>query len=216
VCDDGDPCTNQICSVPDGGCIETINDCTLCEVSPGVPVDCGTSNDKCDIIFCDLATGLCETDTVECDDNNPCTNDDCDPSTGTCVYVPISCPAIACSTVTCNPSTGQCDYVDVNCDDNSVCTTDSCNSGTGECEYVTVTCNDDDVCTTDTCDPVDGCQFTHVDGNNGADYCDDLSVCTLDYCDPNDGCINELHFAMTDYIVHLISVILFLVAISFL
>jgi hypothetical protein len=69
---------------------------------------------------------------VICNDNNPCTNDFCSPSTG-CAYSPYSC------------------------DDSNACTDDAC-LGHDACQHTTHDCNDGDSCTTDSCDPVLGCQ----------------------------------------------------------
>ena len=89
-----------------------------------------------------------------CDDNNPCTNDICDPATG-------------CSnTFTTDP-----------CDDGNACTTDDvCGSGT--CAGTPVDCDDANPCTTDVCDPVNACGNT-----NNTDMCDDEDGCTTgDIC----------------------------------
>jgi hypothetical protein len=87
----------------------------------------------------------------DCDDNNPCTDDSCDPSLG-CVH--------ASNTVACN--------------DGSVCTSgDVCGGGT--CSGVAINCDDGNVCTFDFCDPASGC--FHADNNA---TCDDGNACTRD------------------------------------
>src|SRR5262249_26781120 len=50
----------------------------------------------------------------------------------------------ACTTDTCNTTTGNCESsAPKNCDDNNVCTDDSCNTTTGQCEHVP---NDNPAC----------------------------------------------------------------------
>ena len=123
--------------------------------------------------------------TLNCDDNNPCTDDYCDPQLG-CQHAPNN----------------------ADCDDNNACTTlDVCNNGT--CGGTPVNCNDFNPCTTDTCVPASGCTFTAntnpcSDGNactagdtcsNGvcnpgtAVVCNDNNVCTTDSCNPASGCV---------------------------
>src|SRR5262249_34275407 len=70
TCDDGNLCTNSICS--NGDCV------TESEVS------CDDNN-KCTIDTCDPQTGCVHTPKV-CNDNNGCTTDTCDPKTGECVF----------------------------------------------------------------------------------------------------------------------------------
>jgi hypothetical protein len=75
---------------------------------------------------------------LNCDDDNACTADSCDPATG-CVHTPISC------------------------DDGNVCTTDSCDPATG-CVHTPISCDAGDVCTADSCDPASGCVHTPIPG----------------------------------------------------
>ena len=123
---------------------------------------------------------------LDCNDNNPCTDDSCDPATG-CVHTDNTSP----------------------CNDGNACTTnDTC--GGGSCHGgAPPVCDDGNVCTTDTCDPATGCVFTNNtnpcnDGNacttndtcgggtcNGGPppVCDDGNVCTTDTCAPATGCV---------------------------
>jgi uncharacterized repeat protein (TIGR03803 family) len=153
------------------------------------------TTDTCAVAQCD----------VDCNDENPCTDDSCDPETG-CVH--------SNNTATCNdgnPCTsgdvcagGMCG-TPVDCNDNNDCTDDSCNPATGECVHGinTNSCDDFNACTqTDICqagvctgtDPVicpapDQCHLlgvcdagTGVCSNpvkaNGAS-CDDGDECTV-------------------------------------
>ncbi len=91
---------------------------------------------------------------VDCDDDNPCTDDSCDPQSG-------------CQHVNNNNS----------CDDGNLCTMlDVCSAGS--CGGTVVVCDDSNFCTTDVCNPALGCTFT-----NNTLACDDGNVCTTgDVC----------------------------------
>ncbi len=143
---------------------------------------------------------------VVCDDNNPCTTDTCDPTTG-CVYTNNT--AVCDDNNACTSgdvcSGGTCQGTAINCDDNNACTTDSCNTATG-CVNTNNTnaCNDNNNCTTgDTCaggvcvgtavicssnqfcDPADGtCKACTSDSQ-----CNDNNVCTTDTC-VSGACVN--------------------------
>jgi N-acetylneuraminic acid mutarotase len=135
-----------------------------------------------------------------CDDNNPCTDDSCNPTTGcvhtintnlcsdgnactsgdrcsggTCHGTPILCnDNNACTTDSCNPATG-CAYVNNtnSCSDGDACTTgDTCSGGTCRAGAPLV-CNDNNACTTDTCNPATGCVYT-----NNTNSCSDGNACT--------------------------------------
>jgi hypothetical protein len=157
------------------------------------------------------------TPVVPCVDNNPCTNDVCNPalqSTNACSFPPIVCvDNNLCTADSCNPATGACTFTpNVVCNDNNPCTTEACNPATGQCVPSTViVCDDQNLCTTDTCNPATGtCVFTTTvtcNDNNpctneqcnpatgqcvitpGVD-CDDRDPCTDDRCDPIAGCVN--------------------------
>jgi len=96
---------------------------------------------------CDPEEGCQDGPDPDCDDDNACTTDSCDPeienddgTSGACVYTPI------------DPE---------KCNDENECTEDSCDPKTGDCVHeprceVDSDCEDDgDGCTTDTC--VEGC-----------------------------------------------------------
>ena len=94
-CDDGDPCTDS------GKC-----DAEVCQ--PGSPIVC-TPSDLCHGAgVCDPASGFCSNPPLDCDDDNECTVDSCDPAKG-CVYAPKG----------------------VSCDDGNPCTTDKCDPAGG-------------------------------------------------------------------------------------
>ena len=148
-------------------------------------LDCN-DNDFCTVDACDPMTGCFHPPNV-CDDNNPCTDDACTSQNG-CVYTNNNAPCEdmnnLCTTGdTC--SGGLCLFgTPIDCDDNNVCTTDSCDPRFG-CGYANNTnfCNDGDACTIeDMC--VNGtCQ------PGLAVVCNDNNACTTDTCIPPQGCV---------------------------
>jgi hypothetical protein len=174
VCDDGDVCTDDSCN-PQLGCQHEAN---------AAPCDDGNAcsiGDKC-------ANGSCFGGLpLECDDDNICTDDQCEPETG-CVH-----PA---NTSVCNDSdlctvgeycsAGGCgNGIPVECDDGNPCTDDTCLPLAG-CIHTpnSAPCNDGDVCTEN-----DGCDAgTCVAGD--AINCDDSNVCTADSCASGLGCVH--------------------------
>jgi hypothetical protein len=162
-----------------GQCYPYTVACPACQLVTGQVcfMECD-DNDACTIDTCDPATGCVHTQ-IDCNDNNACTTDTCDSVDG-CVNTQIDCDdQNACTTDTCDPVTG-CEYTDIVCNDNDACTTDTCDPVNG-CEYTDIVCNDNDACTTDTCDPVNGCEYTDI-------VCNDNDACTTDTCDPVTGC----------------------------
>ena len=142
VCDDGNPCTEDACGAEG------------CEYAPVTGAPCDDGN------VCTL-TDLCEggacsgADPEDCDDEDICTTDYCDPGQG-CVHILNTAP----------------------CDDGDVCTLgDACHLG--QClGAATLLCEDSNACTQDSCDPDVGCQFTPIQG-----LCDDGIFCTIgDHC----------------------------------
>ncbi|GMV43166.1 MAG: hypothetical protein AMXMBFR64_48820 [Myxococcales bacterium] len=172
VCNDNNVCTTDSCDVATG-----------CKFSAVTGTDCDDGNacttpDKCQ-------SGTCVGTAVNCNDNNPCTNDSCNAATGLCQNTPVSgsCnDGNACTTSdTC--TSGVCQGTAVTCNDNKVCTTDSCNPATG-CVFTPLTgqgCNDGQNCTiNDACDASGNCAGTPKD-------CDDGNVCTTDTCNSTNG-----------------------------
>ena len=72
-CDDGNPCTTDLCGGP-GGCTH-VNNTNRCDDGNAC-----TAGDVC-------SNGVCTGATYSCDDGNVCTTDSCDGSGG-CNYVP--------------------------------------------------------------------------------------------------------------------------------
>jgi len=78
-CDDGNLCTYN----------DTINaDCDCV----GIPIDCAPywNGNECTPISCNPATGDCVHTVLDCDDQDPCTIDDCDPVAG-CIHTQKDC-----------------------------------------------------------------------------------------------------------------------------
>jgi hypothetical protein len=76
VCDDGDACTTDQCSIATGSCVFT-------------PISCN-DGDACTTDTCDPELG-CRADPVDCDDGDPCKADGCGSAVG-CFHTPIECP----------------------------------------------------------------------------------------------------------------------------
>ena len=178
TCDDGDACT-QSDSCFNGTC--TGSDDVVC-----------AAQDQChDAGVCDSATGMCsnpaKADGTGCSDSDACTlTDVC--NAGVCVPgLPKDCDDDElCTTDSCNPATGQCVSTDVadgtSCDDNDLCTvSDTCLGGA--CVSGTPKdCDDSEYCTIDTCTAATG-TCNHAPRTDGV-VCDDGDdVCTL-----NDAC----------------------------
>ncbi len=177
---DADPCTDDVCL--SGACV-AVASASVCKVGGTcVPAGGNASGNPCLVckpqvstvswtalhnVACldgDLCTvfdtcvqGKCVGESTNCQDNNPCTSDACDPKQG-CVFEPVSAP----------------------CTDGDACTVDDiCFSGL--CKGLALTaldCTDNNPCTTDTCLPISGC--SHKPHN---EPCDDGDACTkADFC----------------------------------
>ncbi|MBI5531669.1 MAG: hypothetical protein HY898_03065 [Deltaproteobacteria bacterium] len=184
-CDDDNGCTNDSCqNRPMQGfvCVHTnrptgahCNDQSAC-----------TSTDRC------TSEGLCAGNPVSCDDDDPCTTDSCEPSSG-CHH------ANAPSSTACdddNPCTtndhcnghGRCiSGGPTDCDDGNDCTVDNCVRRLG-CTHRPrnnhAACDDQNACTQgDRCDGAGQCAAGHPI------ICDDGNPCTVDSCDPATGCV---------------------------
>jgi len=104
VCDDGNDCTDDNCLGPDG--------CENTALSEGECLD----DDPCTVAdHCD--EGVCVGNPVMCDDDNPCTDDECD-GAGGCVFVDNTseCDDGNPCTVADKCSDGECSGVEVSCD----------------------------------------------------------------------------------------------------
>ncbi len=244
-CGAGLPCPEgQECM--EGACIGVTPDVTPeVEIDTGPPPEC-TSNADCLSGKCNVTAGTCYdpncVDESDCEDNNVCTIDQCDPTEG-CWWENISgdpCEDGSACTLGDACADGLCEPgAKIDCNDNNDCTSDFCDPATG-CEYTEsvapcddgnpctvgdvcnngicasgppLDCNDYNVCTVDSCDVTLGClnmpqNNTPCDDDNQCtlndlcqdgkcqgldpDQCDDGDVCTDDICDPVEGCLHEL------------------------
>ncbi len=186
-------------------------------VVPGTQVtlrsnDCGNAR----TLQC-FNRGVCRDDT-DCNDEDECTVDLCDPNTG-CSNIPECASHADCADGdACTESVclfnGCCKTKPLWCDDGNVCTTDSCDPAIG-CIYEDRggLCDDGNDCTIDSCDIENGCvhvaacsahrdcddgdactdNFCLVDGccTQKPRVCDDNDPCTGDSCDPAIGCVHE-------------------------
>ncbi|MCB9786923.1 MAG: hypothetical protein H6744_09560 [Deltaproteobacteria bacterium] len=190
TCDDGDPCTDDVCSGAEG-CSNEAKDCDdsdacttdTCDAETGdcvhAALDCDDS-DACTTDSCEASTGACIHAAVVCDDSDACTDDSCDSETGCTTTATVCDDQDPCTVDACDAATG-CSATAKDCDDSDACTTDTCNAATGACEHTAVDCDDSDACTTDSCDAVTGCAHAALD-------CDDSDACTTDACDSETGC----------------------------
>jgi len=175
TCNDGNACTDDACIPEKGGCVYQPN------ASPCDDGNLCTSDDHC-------GAGVCGGAPLNCNDENVCTDDECDPGAG-CFYLNNVAPCTdddACTKGD-HCEWGGCEHtLVVGCDDKNVCTFDSCNSKNGAClhEPAEGACDDATVCTTG-----DHCAAGKCVGD--AISCDDLNECTADSCDPVESCQHE-------------------------
>ncbi len=203
TCDDGDPCTEgDICD--DGECVSSkptdcddANPCTADACEPGIGcvydplsgLSCSdgsacTADDTC-------VDGQCVGGLISCNDDNPCTEDLCDPSSG-CLHPPVAgqppCDdGNGCTTVD-KCQAGKCvGTTPVACNDSNPCTDDSCDPQTGQCVYTanSAPCDDGNPCT-----EADYCAAKSCHGGSFLN-CDDGNPCTDDSCDAAaGGCVH--------------------------
>ena len=140
-CDKDEDCTGQLTREGEDQCNKAVCEAGKCVLQPLDDTTACSDGDACTLgDHCQqtdsLSVCVAGTDTPDCEDNNPCTDDSCDPTTG-CVHEN-------------NTAT---------CDDGNNCTKDDTCSG-GTCQGTSYTCNDDKDCTTDTCNGSGGCNYT--------------------------------------------------------
>jgi hypothetical protein len=186
VCSAGEcvVCLESECEVPPGDCYETPGACD--PIDGSCIFETKAANAPCDDgNVCTMTDGCMDGDCLgttllDCNDNDVCTDDACDPATG-CMRTNNTAP----------------------CDDGDACTAgDTCGGGTCA-PGAQLDCDDGNPCTTDGCDPASGCIHTDLndgdpclfaDGTSGMcsmgacvgcaidANCDDLNPCTTDAC----------------------------------
>lgn len=161
-CDDGNVCTEDTCD--DGAC----------EYTPQSGLYCALNNDLCTFGLCQR--GECVAyQRVNCDNENPCTIQSCNPNTGNCDST--------------NKTNGTPCNDDNPCTNNTTCTDGVCGGGTNVCPLgACPNCDDDNPCTNDMCNggtcvntPTPGlfCQFE--DNLCDLGECNDDGECVLFY-----------------------------------
>lgn len=159
---DAKACCDTLAS---GACLPTTPDGTPCN-----DTDVCTTGDSC-------SAGVCSGLLVECDDNNPCTDDFCASGAG-CTSSPNASPCSdgsactigdICDAGACQPGSA------LDCDDSNMCTDDGCAPETG-CTHSAnlLPCDDGDACTM-----ADSCASSAC---AGVALCDDGDDCTTDVC----------------------------------
>ena len=176
-CDDGNSCTEGYCDTIVGFCELITLDGVVCDDG-----DACTVNERCDGTVC--SNGFDR----PCDDEQPCTLNLCNSTTG-CYYETDTHCVILDPPCT----TGQ------ECNDGDLCTIDNCTfdgachndpqPGCGEACVVDADCNDQDPCTFNRCE-TNRCAFP-FDPDCGANPCvtvadcNDGDECTIDICNPD-------------------------------
>ncbi len=167
-------CAHEVCNTSTG----------VCEYVPeheGEPCDAETLCKKNTI----CAQGVCKGSPVVCDDNEPCTTENCMPAKG-CIITANSDPCDDNDACTENDACvgGTCVGSEITCDDGVACTSNLCKTNDG-CVYypVDALCPDGGFCFTAVCVPAKGCEIKDVA------TCDDNEPCTADTCDPKSGCV---------------------------
>jgi hypothetical protein len=188
-CDDGNACTDDICT--EAGCLHEPNQddcddsdpCTVGDVckqgacvGAAVDCDCVTDGDCAVLEDGDVCNGtlVCNTSKVP---------HQCVVEAATVVSCPEpQGPDAQCLDAVCDPDTGACSLAPANegqaCDDGDPCTvSETCTKGVCA-QGIALNCNDGNPCTDDLCHPKNGCQ--HAPNAAG---CDDGDDCTLgDVC----------------------------------
>lgn len=204
-----------------------------CVVDPGTVVACDASADTfCLQNLCQPATGECamtpvrEGETCEddsvctkvstcqegecapfevilCEDDNPCTDDSCDPVLG-CVFSPndIACDDGDACTEGDQCANGQCvPGKPVTCDNGTFCDgVETCDPEVGCVEGAPPDCDDDNACTADSCDAAQD-QCVHVQLETAKEGPMGSSTCSDEADNDCDGLLDaddpECHFGLT-------------------
>lgn len=130
--------------------------------------------------------GVCELQSA-CDDGNVCTMDYCKDNQCTHDFIDVECDDNDPCTENDRCVLGKCKGIPINCDDNNPCTKDFCS---GQCIHEPLEgekCDDHNSCTVnDRCDKNGEC----IGG--AIVLCNDGNECTEDSCDPTQGCVYVL------------------------
>jgi hypothetical protein len=113
-------------------------------------------------------------------DDNPCTNDGCNTTTGVFHTPLLIDDGNNCTTDECNTLTGEITHQPAITDDGNACTIDGCNSISGVF-HTPLPADDGNACTIDVCNTLTG-QVTNTPVN-----IDDGNACTVDGCNSSTG-----------------------------
>ncbi|MFT7625542.1 MAG: hypothetical protein ACI9WU_004733, partial [Myxococcota bacterium] len=180
-CDDDNACTLDQCTETQG---DGVGVCTSTIASGFVPCDDGdacTTQDVCSAGFCVGGSA------PDCDDQNQCTTDACDPVAG-CTHTDSvgGCDDASACTINDVCDQGLCTGSAKVCDDLDPCNgVEACDGADGSClEGIDIICDDGFACTADSCVVGFGCLFEPLDT-----ACDDGEECTgAEVCTPGVGC----------------------------
>ena len=185
-CDDGDPCTKNTCEPGD----ETKGEAPSCKATASAENQaCSdgsacTTDDKC-------TSGTCVGAALDCNDNDPCTADVCDPAKG-CTngkQTGIGCDdgdectvGDKCFGGVCKAGTAK------TCTTTGACQVAACDAKTGKCTTANSadggSCDDGDKCTS-------GDECTKGVCAGQPKNCDDGKACTDSLCDASSGKCNH-------------------------
>ncbi len=185
-CDDLNGCTADSCSPATGGCVHLPIDATCDDEQ-----QC-TGAGKCKGGQCTPGAKL------PCNDNNLCTDDACDESTGVCASTPnaAQCNDGNACTIADQCANGKCTPKGTNtCNDGNPCSTDACDAKTGLCSHLTevgcgsAPCAKDADCSSGLCNPAtNACQQC----GKSADCGDPKLVCMAGMCTLGDSCASSI------------------------
>jgi len=215
-CETSNPCKVPACRLPclssPGGCTpeELSNPSYVCEfdtVPDGAP--CVGQPGECRSGVCWPILSDCrdhvptEYSPTACNDYNPCTVDECDPSLGFCDNTPEP-DGTPCAENEAGVFLGECQNgvclpdlcIGRDCSDGDLCTDDICESPWGICSNPTApdgtSCENNGQCLDGVCQPTitPECDHQPFDPDREFPECSDGNECTYDRCDFADQCTN--------------------------
>lgn len=180
----------------------------------GLPDSLSWDDDECVYAASWGGPGGISTVMKDCNDQDPTTNDWCDPETNQCVHeqAPADCFDENPCTWDFEDAQLGCIHEPVDCDDLDACTIDWCDIATGECVHEAISCDDDDPCTINDCHLQTGCRYVldidlaklldqcshwwcdHETGEWTSEpippECADADLCTEDFVDGAGDCLH--------------------------
>ena len=183
-----DPSADTVCTK--NRCNPALGLCSMEAVPDGE--DCRDSADAC-ATDPRCQEGLCVWEATDCDDDNPCTGDLCEPEGG-CVHLPLqgACDDGDACTGDDACVDGLCVGQEIPCEDLNPCTYNACDHNAG-CLFEAVAdetaCDDGDICTVVTACFAGECLAVNADALLS---CDDGDPCTADGCEAGLGCVSTI------------------------